>query len=88
MKKNIAIFILSIISIISIVFAFAQATIAKHAEKEALSQREIADTQSRIAQLNADSAAVANERARIAEIMASQTMVKLQEAKDALAKCK
>ena len=88
MKKNIIIILLIIISL---VLGFMNVVNSI----KAASQREIAVAQSRIAQVNADSAIaaqsraeIASERARHSEIRANLTMVKLEEAKNELAKCK
>lgn len=88
MKKSIAIIILVITNLASLVYAFAQATIAEQAVQESLQQTEFAMMQKEIAIANADSARLQAERARLAEMMASTAMEQKLEAEDKLKKCK
>jgi uncharacterized protein YlxW (UPF0749 family) len=88
MKKNIAIIILVLTNLLSLVYAFAQATIAQRSEEEALRQREFAEAQTLIAQINADSARVTQERAQLYKKLAEKTMEDLQMAKLEIEKCK
>jgi hypothetical protein len=80
MKKNIIIIILVVTNLVSLVYAFAQATIANHTEQKAL-------VQSELAKANADSAQVARDKADIYKKLAERNMEELQEAKVALANC-
>ena len=85
MKKNTIIIILVITNILSLVFAFAQNTIAKLSTEEALKQRQIAEEQTMIAHIIADSAMISQERAIIAE---QNAVLAMKRAKEALEKCK
>ena len=85
MKKNIAIFILSVLTMLSLIFAFAQKTIAKKNAVEAMNQTALAEEQSRIAHMNADKARIAQQEADMAQ---HRAIVAMEEAAEALRKCK
>lgn len=81
MKKNIAIIILSITTILGFFYSFAQRTIAIHSAQ-------LAEKQIELAMMYADSAAVARERAELQRMNADDIMRELKKAYAKLEECK
>jgi len=85
MKKNIAIVVLSIVTILSFVFSFAQKTIADRNANEAHEQRLIAEKQTELAMMARDEAALAQMTAMEAQRAADEA---LRQCNEELEKCK
>lgn len=85
MRKNIAIAILSITTILSFIHSFSQKTIAEQNLQEAIMQKELAERTMVLVQEAEMQAQLEAERAKIAERSALVAMTKAQEA---LERCK
>lgn len=85
MKKNIAIVILSLTTILGIVYSFTQKTIAKKNAQEAIIQGKLADRTMEMAMNARDEAAMAQRRAMEVQQAADDA---LRNCNEELAKCK